>query len=69
MPGSIVDVVISRVRKAYEAYEFHVVYQALYGEERLWVRPLGMFLEHIVINGQVQPRFKCLPTQQKSDRC
>lgn len=35
-----------------------VIYQALYGEGDMWVRPLGMFLEHIVINGQSQPRFK-----------
>jgi hypothetical protein len=27
------------------------VYQALYGESDMWVRPLAMFLENIVING------------------
>ena len=41
-----------------ETLEELVVYQALYGEGGIWVRPLGMFLENIVINGQSQSRFK-----------
>ena len=41
-----------------ETLEELIVYQALYGEGDLWVRPLSMFLEHVVINGQSQPRFK-----------
>ncbi len=41
-----------------ETLEELVVYQALYGEEDIWVRPLDMFLENIPINGQLQPRFK-----------
>jgi hypothetical protein len=40
-----------------ETMEELVVYQALYGESNLWVRPLNMFLENIVISGQSQPRF------------
>ena len=40
-----------------ETMEELVVYQALYGEGNLWVRPLNMFLENIVINGQLRPRF------------
>lgn len=38
-----------------------VVYQALYGEKGIWVRPLAMFLENVTINGKSQPRFKLLP--------
>lgn len=38
-----------------ETLEELVVYQAMYGENDVWVRPLVMFLEHIVINGQLQP--------------
>ncbi len=30
-----------------ETQEPHVVYRALYGEKKLWVRPLPMFLEHV----------------------
>lgn len=41
-----------------ETLEELVVYQSLYGEGNLWVRPLAMFLEHIVINGSSRPRFK-----------
>ena len=41
-----------------ETLEEFVVYQALYGEGGMWVRPLTMFLENVVINGQPHPRFK-----------
>ncbi len=43
-----------------ETLEECVVYQALYGEHDVWVRPLSMFLETIVFNGIEQPRFKNL---------
>lgn len=43
-----------------ETLEELVVYQALYGKSELWVRPLSMFLENIVINGQSQPRFNLI---------
>ncbi|MEI7567614.1 MAG: DUF1653 domain-containing protein [Opitutaceae bacterium] len=35
-----------------------VVYQALYGERGLWVRPAAMFIESVPIAGQNQPRFR-----------
>jgi hypothetical protein len=40
-----------------ETLEPLVVYQALYGEHGLWVRPAAMFMETIEHNGQRQPRF------------
>lgn len=43
-----------------ETLEEMVVYQALYGNNGIWVRPLGMFLEEVEVNGQRQPRFKYL---------
>jgi len=42
-----------------ETLEPVVVYQALYGEHGLWVRPAGMFLETVAINGRTFPRFTC----------
>lgn len=41
-----------------ETLEELVVYQALYGEKGVWVRPLAMFLENVTIDGKAQPRFK-----------
>lgn len=43
-----------------ETLEDLVVYEALYGEGGLFVRPLGMFLENVVVNGRTVPRFKYL---------
>lgn len=40
-----------------ETLETMVVYQALYGEHGVWVRPAGMFLETLVVHGQMQRRF------------
>ncbi len=41
-----------------ETLEETVVYQALYPDYDVWIRPLKMFLENILINGHPQPRFK-----------
>lgn len=44
-----------------ETMEELVVYQTLYGERGIWVRPLAMFLEDVTIDGQPRPRFKHVP--------
>jgi len=40
-----------------ETHEELVLYRALYGEYRLWVRPLAMFRESVTVNGKTEPRF------------
>jgi hypothetical protein len=40
-----------------ETGEELVVYRPLYGEGRLWVRPLHMFLEQVERDGATLPRF------------
>jgi hypothetical protein len=40
-----------------ETLEPLVVYEALYGERGLWVRPVGMFTEQVVVHGKPVPRF------------
>ena len=41
-----------------ETEEEMVVYRKLYGGHSLWVRPLAMFVEHVLVNGQQIPRFE-----------
>jgi hypothetical protein len=45
-----------------ESGEWMVVYRPEYGEGHLWVRPLAMFLENVVVAGQAVPRFRRIDT-------
>jgi hypothetical protein len=55
--GNLYEVVDVAVHS--ETLEELVVYKPLYDIEiKLWVRPLGMFMENVVINGKEMPRFE-----------
>jgi len=40
-----------------ETEEEHVVYRTLYGDRSLWIRPLAMFDENVVVDGEEVKRF------------
>lgn len=41
-----------------ETLEEMVIYRARYGEQKLWVRPMNMFLETVEHEGRLVPRFE-----------
>jgi len=54
------DYEVIGVARHSEALEELVVYRALYGDYDLWVRPLKMFKEKILVAGKKVSRFKYL---------
>jgi hypothetical protein len=49
-----------------ETLENLVVYQALYGGGNIWVRPLAMFMEQVVVDGKLVNRFdECYENQSE----
>lgn len=41
-----------------ETLEKYVVYRALYGEKKLWIRPAKMWSEQVEVEGKKVPRFE-----------
>ena len=55
--------VLDTVRHS-ETEEALVLYQALYGEFGLWVRPLSMFIESVEVDGEQVPRFALITAEE-----
>jgi hypothetical protein len=53
---------VKDVARHSETLEYFVVYECLYENNagKIWIRPLEMFSENIILNGQEVPRFKYL---------
>ena len=47
-----------------------VIYECLYEnpEGKIWVRPLGMFLETVTVDGKTVPRFAYIGDQKGRER-
>ncbi|AKL95654.1 hypothetical protein CACET_c22080 [Clostridium aceticum] len=52
------EYLVLHIAKHSETMEELVVYQALYGEQGIWVRPLAMFLEQVEVDGKLVNRFQ-----------
>ena len=57
------DYLVLHVAKHSETLEDIIVYQALYGERGIWVRPLSMFLEKKEVDGKIINRFEEIKTE------
>ncbi len=50
-----------------ETLEKMVVYKALYGECEYWVRPLSMWNEDVMYNGNIVKRFRFIDDNEKTE--
>lgn len=54
---------VLHVAKHTETEEDLVVYKAISDPEKVWVRPLTMFIEDVEIDGKIVPRFAYLGSE------
>jgi hypothetical protein len=54
------DYAVVGIARHSETDEEMLVYRKLYGDGSLWVRPLSMFVEDVVVDGQQKQRFTWL---------
>ncbi|OEH85311.1 hypothetical protein BHU72_04240 [Desulfuribacillus stibiiarsenatis] len=52
------EYLVLHVAKHSETMEEYVVYQPLYGERGIWIRPLSMFLDKKEVDGVLVHRFE-----------
>ncbi|MGV3721730.1 MAG: DUF1653 domain-containing protein [Actinomycetota bacterium] len=52
------EYIVIGVARHSETEEELVVYRLGYGDRGLWVRPKGMFLETVDVDGRLMPRFQ-----------
>lgn len=62
--------IVHNLVKHSETLEWLVFYECLYdnSEAKLWVRPLKMFLESVIVDGKEVPRFKYIGNQKGKER-
>ena len=56
------------IAKHTETLEEHVVYQAMYGNHDIWVRPKSMFEETIVRDGVEMKRFSRISEEEAQNK-
>ena len=57
------EYLVLNIAKHSETLEDMVVYQALYGERGVWVRPLSIFLGEKEVDGKMISRFEEIKTE------
>lgn len=57
---------VLHVAKHSETEEPMVVYQKLYGDHDIWVRPLDMFLDYKEVDGKMVKRFEEVPDGEEN---
>ncbi len=52
------EYLVLHIARHSETLELYVVYQALYGEMGIWIRPMEMFLDRKEVEGELVYRFE-----------